>query len=326
MSLSMQQTKELSLNQLALECGVDSNVYLSLRDSLYPGAKHESLCLVMAYCRARKIDPMLKPVHIVPMYVKTNQKDRNGKNIYEYRDVIMPGIGSYRIDAARSGQYAGMSEPEYGEDITEVVGEKKITYPRWCKITVYKKLDDRIIEFSAKEFWKENYATQGRSTPTPNEIWAKRPYGQLAKCTEAQALRKAFPDVVGQENTSDEMLGKTFIQDDTNDTKQEKTANASLYINNIKSDNHEVSFSEEEKKENLDHIIDVIDMCENMDHLNKTFLQFTRDKYIRENKQYLNSIIEAKDKKKIELQEKAKEEFLREYDAETGEVKEEEIQ
>jgi hypothetical protein len=41
-------------------------------------------------------------------------------------------------------------------------------------------------------------------------MWRKRPYGQLAKCAEAQALRKAFPEIVSQHPTAEEMEGKHF--------------------------------------------------------------------------------------------------------------------
>ena len=41
-------------------------------------------------------------------------------------------------------------------------------------------------------------------------MWQKRPYGQLAKCAEAQALRKAFPEIVSQHPTAEEMEGKPF--------------------------------------------------------------------------------------------------------------------
>ena len=51
------------------------------------------------------------------------------------------------------------------------------------------------------------YATQKRDSLAPNAMWLKRPYGQLAKCAEAQALRKAFPEF-GSQPTSDEMEGK----------------------------------------------------------------------------------------------------------------------
>jgi hypothetical protein len=41
-------------------------------------------------------------------------------------------------------------------------------------------------------------------------MWQKRPYGQLAKCAEAQALRKAFPEIISQHPTAEEMEGKPF--------------------------------------------------------------------------------------------------------------------
>lgn len=173
-----------------------------LETSLYPGANPTSIALVINYCRASMLDPMQKPVHIVPMW------DSKRKQM---RDVIMPGVGLYRTQAARSGQYAGVSDPEYGPDITEEVGGVTITYPVWCKVTVKRLLDaDHIVDFSATERWRENYATAGKDSLAPNAMWKKRPYGQLAKCAEAQALRKAFPELAGSQPTADEMEGKVI--------------------------------------------------------------------------------------------------------------------
>jgi len=173
-----------------------------LQNSLYPGAQESSIKLVMGYCKASGLDPMQKPVHIVPMYVK------EGKNGGSMRDVVMPGIGLYRTQAARSGCYAGMTEPEFGEDVNETLAGTEITYPRWCKITIKRQmLDGAIAEFTAKEFWKENYATASKDTVAPNAMWRRRPYAQLSKCCEAQALRKAFPEI-GAAPTAEEMEGK----------------------------------------------------------------------------------------------------------------------
>jgi hypothetical protein len=60
----------------------------------------------------------------------------------------------------------------------------------------------------------ENYAVKGgqEKSIAPNAMWTKRPYGQLAKCAEAQALRKAFPEIASQP-TADEMEGKTLHQE-----------------------------------------------------------------------------------------------------------------
>ena len=188
---------------LALANITESQAIEVLGNSLYPGAKPESVAMVLSYCRANGYDPMKKPVHIVPMSVKV------GAN-YEWRDVIMPGIAQYRIDASRTGDYAGKTEPEFGPDVTQTLGGKQVTYPQWCRVTVFRIVAGAKCAFTAKEYWLENYATAKKDTDAPNTMWAKRSYGQLAKCAEAQALRMAFPEQTGGTNTSDEMEGKTF--------------------------------------------------------------------------------------------------------------------
>lgn len=181
---------------------VKTDLMTALRTSVYPGAKDESIEMVLAYCRAAMLDPLQKPVHIVPMW-----DSKSGS----MRDVVMPGIGLYRIQAERSGVYAGVSEPEFGPDVTEELGGVTVTYPKWCKISVYKQLSNEgnIATFSAMEFWKENYAMKGgkEKSIAPNAMWNKRVYGQLAKCTEAQALRKAFPELCSGV-TAEEAEGK----------------------------------------------------------------------------------------------------------------------
>lgn len=171
-----------------------------LTNSLYPGAASGSIKLVIGYCKAAGLDPMQKPVHIVPMW--------DGKS-KQMRDVVMPGIGLYRTQAARSGEYAGVTEPEFGDDVTESVGGVQITYPKWCRVTVRRLLPNGtvVVDFTAKELWKENYATKGKDSAAPNAMWLRRPYAQLAKCAEAQALRKAFPEF-GAQPTADEMEGR----------------------------------------------------------------------------------------------------------------------
>lgn len=186
----------------------EDELFKVLSNSLYVGAKPESIKMVLSYCKASGLDPMLKPVHIVPMYCNTGQMAKDGKDIKAMRDVVMPGIGLYRIQASRTEQLAGVSEPEYGEVITEKLGNIDVTYPEWCKITV-KRITKTgyVAEFTAKEFWKENYATKSRDDKAPNAMWLKRPYGQLSKCAEAQALRKAFHEL-GAQPTAEEMEGK----------------------------------------------------------------------------------------------------------------------
>lgn len=175
-----------------------------LQNSLYPGAKADSVALVLAWCRSTGRDPMKKPVHIVPMSVKIAGTDR-----YEWRDVLMPGIGTYRTDAAETGEYVGKSEPEFGPETTREFDGQKVTFPLWCKVTVYRYTHGEARAFPAKEFWIENYAL-GKGNKGVNAMWSKRCYGQLAKVAESQALRMAFPDETGNSNTAEEMEGKSF--------------------------------------------------------------------------------------------------------------------
>jgi hypothetical protein len=113
----------------------------------------------------------------------------------------MPGIGLYRIQASRTGELAGIDEPEFGP----MKSAHGIEYPDYCKVTVYRMIGGQRVQFTACEFWEENYATAGRETQSPNAMWKRRPRGQIAKCAEAQALRKAFPEL-GSQPTADETI------------------------------------------------------------------------------------------------------------------------
>lgn len=176
-----------------------------LESSLYPGAKRQSIRMVLGYCRAAGLDPMQKPVHIVPM----NVKKPGSRDQYEWRDVVMPGIGLYRTQAARTGQHAGTEDPVFGPMAEMRIGEFAFQHPEWCRVTVYRMVGGVKCAFTATEYWQENYATSGRDSIAPNTMWKKRTRGQIAKCAEAQALRKAFPEV-GSQPTADEMEGKSF--------------------------------------------------------------------------------------------------------------------
>lgn len=191
-------TKKETLPSLAMN---EDELMKVLRNSLYPGAQDESIKMAVGYCKAAGLDIMQKPVHLVPIW-----DSKSGS----MRDVVMPGIGLYRTQAARSGAYAGVTEPEFGPDITEKLGGVDIVYPSWCRVTVKRRLTDgTVAEFTAREFWKENYAIKGgkEKSIAPNAMWTKRPYGQLAKVAEAQALRKAFPEF-GSQPTAEEFEGK----------------------------------------------------------------------------------------------------------------------
>ncbi|TPG95433.1 phage recombination protein Bet [Haemophilus haemolyticus] len=187
-------TLPTSIQTALTERNIDTAVWTTLQNSVFPGAKDESILLAVDYCKARKLDILKKPCHIVPMSV-TDAKTGN-KN---WRDIIMPGIYEQRITAFRTGQMAGQDEPVFGDTVTF----KGIEAPEWCRVTVYRFINNERCAFSHTEYFCEACATTKEGKP--NSMWSKRPRGQLAKCAEAGALRKAFPDELGGVITADEV-------------------------------------------------------------------------------------------------------------------------
>lgn len=186
------------------ERNIDLAVWSTLQNSVFPGAKDESIILAVDYCKARKLDILKKPCHIVPMQVTLSGEKERGSDgkLYDkkiWRDVIMPGIYEQRITAFRTGQMAGQDEPVFGETISF----KGVDAPEWCRVTVYRFINGERCAFSHTEYFSEACATTKEGKL--NSMWSKRPRGQLAKCAEAGALRKAFPDELGGVITAEEI-------------------------------------------------------------------------------------------------------------------------
>lgn len=183
--------------------GITEVQWRTAMNSLFPGARPESVLMVFDYCAARKLDPLKKPCHIVPMRVKGPQGD------YVWRDVVMPGIYEYRTTATRTGLYLGHSVPVYGE-IIDHLGRM---VPAFCSITVYRWNTEAKLrsEYPVTLWFEECCATkwdkEGKKDVL-NDRWDKAPRQMLTKCTEAAGIREAFPDELGGTHTADEMDGQ----------------------------------------------------------------------------------------------------------------------
>jgi len=169
--------------------------------NLFPGAAPESIVLAWDYCVARRLDPMKKPCHIVPMEVKDAITEK-----YNWRDVVMPGIYEYRTTAQRTGQYLGHAVPTYGE----WVDYKGVSAPEWCDFTVYRwnPLAQMKAEYPVRILFREIVAT--KRDGNPNARWSRSPHQMLTKCAEAAALREGFPDELGGTHTVEEMEGRVI--------------------------------------------------------------------------------------------------------------------
>lgn len=202
--------------------GVDRGQWRVLTDAIFPAAQSvDAIVIALSYCKQRGLDIFKRPVHIVPMW-----DSKKGATV----ETVWPGISELRTTASRTGQYAGCDEAEFGPFKTDTfTGRAKqwdkekgamawqdlsaaVTYPEWCRITIYRMIGGQPRKFvGPKVLWKESFATIGGSD-VPNKMWQERPEGQLEKCAEAAALRRAFPEDIGNELTAEEMQGRT-VQD-----------------------------------------------------------------------------------------------------------------
>lgn len=178
--------------------GVTKAEWKALVEAVFPLATSvDSIALVLSYCKARKLDPFKRNVHIVPIW---------NKQLNKMIDTVWPGIGELRTTAFRTGQYAGRGETVYGPDITQKVGNVELTFPEWAQVTVQRLVRDNVVNFTGpRVYWLETYSTAGRNDLSPNSMWMRRTRGQLEKCAEAASLRAAFPEEIGNEYTNDEI-------------------------------------------------------------------------------------------------------------------------
>lgn len=207
-STALATAKAPELPEQVTRRGISDAQWRTLSNNLFPGANPNSVLMVWDYCIARRLDPMKKPCHIVPMEVK-DAKTGN----YAWRDVVMPGIYEHRTTAQRTGEYLGHSEPAYGGEVEQF----GVLAPAWCSMVVYRwnaKAGQRAEFPVTLKFSEVCAVTKDRKTGDvkANSRWSKAPQQMLTKCTEAAGLREAFPEELGGEQTAEEMDGQRHIE------------------------------------------------------------------------------------------------------------------
>jgi phage recombination protein Bet len=172
------------------EFGYDEHAWKALVEAIFPAAQTpESIRLALSYCKARKLDPFKRCIHIVPIW------DSNKRcNV----DTIWPGIGELRTTAHRTGDYAGRDKTEFGPMKKQKWNNTEVEFPEWAQVTVYRMVKNERVAYAGPQvYWLETYAST--KDGSPNSMWSKRPRGQIDKCAEAAALRAAFPEEIGNE-------------------------------------------------------------------------------------------------------------------------------
>lgn len=155
-----------------------------IRDTFANGASPSEFEMLMAVARMRGLNPITKQIH----FVKRWDSMRNA-HVWAYQ----VSIDALRGMAEETGLCDGQDEPEFEFDAKGQLVS--------VKVRVYRK--DRSRPYVGVCYLSE--FVQTTKNGTPNSMWATKPRHMLAKCAEALALRKAFPEKTGGLYTDDEM-------------------------------------------------------------------------------------------------------------------------
>ena len=147
----------------------------------------DEFALFRYVCEQTGLNPMLRQIHAVKRWDSETKSDKMA---------IQVGIDGYRVQAERTREYCPGREPvfTYGKDGVMLIS---------ATAYVLKKVDGQWKEIGATAFYSEYVQTTKEGKP--NRMWSKMPHGQLAKCAEALALRKAFSEQLSAIRTDEEM-------------------------------------------------------------------------------------------------------------------------
>lgn len=172
---------------------VPENKLTLLRETYAKGSTPQEFELFVAVCNRLRLDPFARQIYAVKRYDSALKREVMQAQV---------SIDGMRLTAERTGQYAGQAAPQWcGPDGRWVDVWLSEEPPSAARVSVYRR--DFSQPMTAVALFGE-YA-QYKSGGELTRFWQVMPANQLAKCAEALALRKAFPNELSGVYSVDEM-------------------------------------------------------------------------------------------------------------------------
>lgn len=169
---------------------------IALKGTLGLGSASEAeLAVFFHYCKNTQLDPFGRQIYYLKRRVKVDGQ-------FQDRWTIQVGIDGFRVIRDRAARRDHV-DVEYEDTLWyDATGEATDVWlldtpPTACKVVVLKggRRFSGVVRFDAYAQTYKPRASKDEPDPEPRltDMWVRMGDGQLEKCAEAKALRRAFP-------------------------------------------------------------------------------------------------------------------------------------